>query len=268
MNQSDTTSTTQQTSYPDWFNAAATANTLPHMQPQKNMIAGLNEDQLMAGNLARQGARNANSGPDYASAIMSAGGPVSGEDAMALANPFLQSVGRDTVNSMRSERDNSSAQIGARNANAVAFGGSGAALERAQLDRGYGENVGRTINSILGQGYDRGMQLAEGNANREMSAAVGANSAANDTQSRQRYALQDLLGYGNMAQGQAQKQLDIPWTAMQRYQSLQPGAQVSTQPDTSPGWLQQLLGVGLSLAGMPVDAGGSVGGNWLAGLGK
>lgn len=268
MGKNDTISTTQKTQFPQWYEAAATANTLPFAQPQKNMVAGLTEDQLMAGNLARQGARNAYSGTDYASQILGAGAPISGNDAMKLANPYLQSIGRDTIDAMRRERDNTDAQIGARNANSIAFGGSGAALERAQLNRGYGENVGSTINSLLGQGYDRGMQLAEGNANRGMTAAIGANTAANDTQNRQRYALQDLLGFGNMAQTQAQKQLDIPYTALQRYASLVPGSQVTTEPDNSPGWLQQILGVGLTLAGMPTAGGGSAGGNWLSGLGK
>ena len=252
-----TSTTATQTSYPDWFSAAATANTLPFMQPQKNMIAGMNEDQMMAGNLARQGAANAYNGTDYASQIAGAGdgytpAQVTGQDALDLANPFYQSVGRDTINTMRDERDNAGAAIGARNANLVAFGGSGAALERAQLERGFNDNAGKAVNSIMAQGYDRGADLASQNAQmrnqagqfnsqQKLASLIGANSAANDTQNRQRSALQDLLGFGNQSQEQAQRQLDIPWTAMQRYMSLQPGAQTTSTPQMmNP--LESLLG--------------------------
>jgi len=284
MSQPSTTSTTQSVQFPDWFSAAATANTLPFMQPQKNMTAGLTEDQLRAGNLARQGARTAYSGNDYASRIADAGqgyqaAKVTGQDAVELMNPYLDSVGRDTLNALRREHGNTAAEIGARTASGVAFGGSGGAIERAQLNRSHGEQVGSTISNLLSSGYDRGAQLASENAQMEnnarqfnssqnLAALLGANTAANDTQSRQRYAMQDLLGYGNMVQGQAQRVLDQPYTAMQRYAGLMPGAQVNTQPNNSPGFLQQLLGVGLSVAGMPITGGGSLAGNFLGGLGR
>lgn len=241
--------TTQSVNFPDWYQAAATANTAPWMTPSAGMVAGMNDDQMMAGNLTRQNAQNAYSGTDYAGKIMEAGGAVTGQDALDLANPFYKSVGRDTIDTMRRERDNASAQIGARNANAVAFGGSGSALERAQLNRNHLDQSGKAINTILAQGYDRGMSAAQQNAQRQMQAAQAASGVSRGQFADRRNAASDLLGYGGFTQAQAQQALDIPYLALQRYQSLLPGSQTSTQPIT---WnpLETLLGAGLGAAGI------------------
>ena len=126
-----------------------------------------------------------NFGRDYSADIASAGGGytpqiVSGDQILEGMNPYLEGVGQDTIDTMRRERDNTDAQIGARHASATAFGGSGAVLERAQLNRGYGENVGKAINQIQAQGYDNSTNLALSNAQMQNEAArFGANNALN-----------------------------------------------------------------------------------------
>ena len=138
----------------------------------------------------------ANTGYDYSKEIADAGGgytahTVSGEQILDGMNPFLDSVGQDVVSTMRRERDNTDAQIGARHASAVAFGGSGPALERAQLNRAYNDNVGKAINTIKAQGYDKSTDLAlananmlnqaeQFNANQGLNAKIAANQAVND----------------------------------------------------------------------------------------
>jgi hypothetical protein len=244
-----TSTTTQQTQYPDWYQAAATGMTAPFMTPGKSMVAGMTEDQLMSGNLTRDLAQKQAGGTDYAGAIMSAGGAVSGDDIRDQMNPYLKDVGRTVLTDMRGEKNIANAQIGARNANSVAFGGSGAALERGQIERGYGQNVGRAITDIMSGGWDRASQMANANADRRMNAAVAAGSANSNQYNNQRQSIQDLMGYGTFTQAQAQQGLDIPYLAAQRYQSLVPGAQTSSQPIT---WnpLESLLGLGLGAAGI------------------
>ncbi|MCZ4270888.1 hypothetical protein [Maritalea porphyrae] len=131
-----------------------------------------------------------NTGHDYTSEIAAAGGgytpstaqahTVDGEQIIEGMNPYLEGVGRDTINTMRRERDNTDAKIGARHASAVAFGGSGSALERAQLNRGYGENVGKAINGIMAQGYDNSTNLALNNAQMKNQADLANAQMANE----------------------------------------------------------------------------------------
>lgn len=158
--------TTQQVTYPDFVTdaqknimTAAGGIAQPHIQPQQYSVAGQNEDQFKAAELARQSAMGAFN-TDYSGQIAKAGqngytpaqigfgglgynaSQITGDGIKSLMNPYLESVGRSTLSNMRRERDATDAQIGARAANTAAFGGSGAALERAQLNRGYGEQVG------------------------------------------------------------------------------------------------------------------------------
>lgn len=286
MSKSDTTTTTQKTEYPEWVENAQKAlgmaglgMVMPFMQSPQYQVAGMTEDQLMAGNLARQSARGAFDN-DFSSRILGAGGgyeaaKVTGEDALELANPFYESVGRDTLNTMRREHDNNQAAVGARHAARRAMGGSGEAIERHLGNRALNENMTSTINDLKAQGYDRGMANALANAQMEnearqfnsgqgLAAAIAADNAYGNNFNRQQTALSTLLGYGDRTQAQAQRNLDIPWDSLQRGMSLIPGiggTTTSTQPDTSPSWLQTLLGAGLAIGGMPVAGGGSLLGN-------
>ena len=184
---------TQSTSFPDYVTdaqrgliTAAGGLATPFIKPSTSALAGQNADQQKAAELARTQAMGAFN-TDYSAPISRAGGgfraaqlgnpaqmeaaqldgpaqmeayEVSSEDIRGEMNPFLESVGKQTLADMRREKMATDAQIGARSASGVAFGGSGPALQRAQLDRAYGEQVGSTINGLMAQGYDRATAIA------------------------------------------------------------------------------------------------------------
>lgn len=223
--------------------------TLPFAsQMPKHTVAGMTEDQLMGGNLARRSAMQAFN-TDYSGRIMDAGGgydaaQITGDGIKSLLNPYLQSVGKGTLAEMRREKMANDAEIGARNASSVAFGGSGPAIERGQLNRAHGESVGRTIQSLLSGGWDRASNLAAQNAQMKnnarqfsagqgLNAAIGAQNAFNSNITNQQDTLRTLLNYGTFQQNQAQRSLDAPWNNLQKFMSLFPreqGTSVQSQP--------------------------------------
>lgn len=293
MKKGESTST-QSTSFPDYVTdaqkgliTAAGGLATPFVKPSEFALAGQNADQQKAAELARTQAMGAFN-TDYSSKIANAGGgfqaaqlggpaqmeayKVTGEDIQGQMNPFLQTVGRQTLADMRREKTATDAQIGARNASGVAFGGSGAALQRAQLDRGYGEQVGSTINGLMAQGYDRATALAMQNAGAEnaarqgnvnatnqfsqmnfgaensarssnaqsgLAAQIAANGAANSTFERQQAALQQLLGIGNQNQQFAQAGIDVPWTQLNKAAAFLPGVG-STTTSSQPNYINPL----------------------------
>jgi hypothetical protein len=292
---------TQSTSFPDYVTnaqkgliTAAGGLATPFIKPSNAALAGQNADQQKAAELARQqamGAFNtdysskiANSGSGYSAAQL--GGPatytpyeITGEDIQKEMNPYLQTVGRQTLAEMNREKTAMDARIGARAASGVAFGGSGPALERAQLNRSYGEQVGGTINDLMSQGYDRATAIAlqkaamknaaeQSNVNaanqfstlnfgadnaaraagaqQGLAANIAANSAANSTFERQQAALQQLLSIGNQNQQFAQAGIDIPWTQLNKVAAFLPGVG-ATQTTSTPQYfnpLEAIMGVG------------------------
>lgn len=117
-------------------------------------------------------------------------------------------------------------------------------------------------------GYDQ--QAAMYNAGIPMERARMEDALRTSDMARQQSAMQGLLGMGNQQQLFAQSVLDTPWTALSRYASLVPqvynssGTATSTQPDNSPGFLQSLLGAGLTVGTAGTTGGGSLLGNWLS----
>ena len=260
---------TQTTSFPQYVEdaqrgliTAAGGMATPFIQPPNSALAGQNADQMKAAELARQQAAGAFS-TDYSKSIAKAGETgyspyqITGEDIQNEMNPYLQSVGRQTLADLRREKTATDAQIGARAASGVAFGGSGPALQRAQLDRTHGEQVGSTINSLLAQGYDRATAIAmqkaaaenaarASNSQMGLASQIAANSAANSTFERQQAALQQLMGIGNQNQQFAQAGIDIPWTQLNKVAAFLPGVG-STQTNAQPNYfnpLEALMGVG------------------------
>lgn len=186
--------------------------------------------------------------PNYAQSIMDAGNPVTGAAIKDGMNPFMDTVGRQVLTDMQREKDDASAQIGARSANAVAFGGSGPALERAQLERSHGQNVERAMTSLLSSGYDRAQALAEGNANRRLSASTAASSAATDAYNRRMGAVDSLLRYGTLEQAQEQAKADRIRSLIDWYGSAipQPGGSTSQTDPLYFNPIETILGIGLT----------------------
>lgn len=213
-----------------------------------------------------------------------------GTDYQEFMNPYLDDVGRDVVDSLRREYDNNSAKMAAKAASSVAFGGSGDQIGQAQLARGFNQDAASTVNQLMSQGFDRATSLADRNVDREQQARqLNANNALSraatnagnslaagglygqlygDDFNRARLTLADLLDTGGVQQQFAQGAIDAPYEALQRLAGYIPGVydQVTTgtQPDNSPSTLQQLLGLGLTIGGMPTAGGGSLLGSWLS----
>lgn len=293
-----TQQTTSATSFPSWMTDSQNNlhdRTREYFNGQvKNGgfdVTDLTGNQQMAGQLIN-GMANGNGG-DFSQQILAAGkgydpsmasaSMVGGSEIQSLVNPYLDSVGRDTLDAMGRERANTDAQIGARNASATAFGGSGAALERAQLNRGYGEQVSSTINNLMAQGYDQATSIAMANADRAtnvnlanaqagntaaqfgaaqgLSAATSAGNSANSAFNNKLGAVGSLLNYGGLEQSQNQAESDRMKSLLSWYSGQIPGVNgttVQTAPDNSPNFLQQLLGGALTVGGMATGGGSSI----------
>jgi len=193
-----------------------------------------------------------------------------GTDYQEFMNPYLETVLQPATDELQRQTENARAGLGARAAAAGSYGGSRGALQDAQLDRSLQETGSRLVADTMARGYDTASGLAEGNTNREQqmnmqnanNAMQGANtmisgagmldSLLNSDFSRSRNVINDLLGSGAFQQADMQTQLDDPLEALARFYGYVPqvynSTQTGTQPDNSPNFLTQLLGVGGKLA--------------------
>lgn len=247
--------------FPQGLAGIAFGQNAGHLTPAANPIAGFTPDQLQGMDYARR----------FAMDQFDGGGAdrMTGESYKEFMNPYLDTVGRTAVDGMRREHENNLARSGARAANTVAFGGSGAALDRAQMARGMNEAVPQVLSQIMAGGFDRATDAAM--RSRQLNESMDAARSG-----RQMSAIQGLLGSGGLQQDLAQRSLDLPYESLMRIAQFLPGiydqsssywsSQDATSPDNSPGLFQQLLGGGLTLAGLGTSGGGTVGGDWLSKL--
>jgi len=278
---------------------SAAGMTNPFLQTPAYAVAGMNPDQIKAFDLARQMAQGAFTGsatgvPTGATmtAATSGGAQLGGTDYQAFLNPFINGVVDQAAGKARKELRQTEADIGAKYAAAGAFGGGREVLARGKAQDNFDENLQATTAQLLAQGFDTAtatamantqlkQQTAENNAGRQqeanaanlgygLQAAQVAEAMRNGQTDRQNSALQALLGTGNQQQLFAQSALDSPWTALQRLLAATPqvynttGVQTGTQPDNSPSFLQQALGLGASVLGAGVSGGGTVAGSLLS----
>lgn len=258
------------------------------LQPTQQGIAGFNPDQQKGFDMLRGTALQY--GTDNASGLVGGLADRSQATAAQLApneiapfiNPFLDQVGRRTLDGMRREYRNADAMLAARDANTAAFGGSGGAIARGQAARGYNTAVGDTISGLMAQGYDRAMapamsnaqmrqQANMANASNAINAATAASNIMTADQGRQLSAIGGLLSGGQAQQDLVQRQLDLPHQALQRLAALIPGVydvntwqttdRTDTTPDNSPSPFSQLLGLGSSILGGKTADGGTVAGS-------
>ncbi|MBB3997189.1 hypothetical protein [Aureimonas pseudogalii] len=155
------------------------------------------------------------------------------------------------------------------------------AMANTQMRQQTGESNAARQQQAAQADADRRQQVALTNAGYQqdassanlgygLQAAQVAEAMRNGQTDRQNSALQALLGTGNQQQLFAQSALDSPWTALQRLLAATPqvynttGTATGTQPDNSPGFLQQVLGVGGSILGAAMPGGGSLGGSLIS----
>ena len=169
---------------------------------------------------------------------------VSGEDVSGLLNPYLRNVMGTATDAGRREYMNADAGLQAKYAAGQALGGSGEALARGQLARGFAADSQNLAAKTMAEGYDNAQRLAMANASMEQQARSANQGAQNafasqnlDTwlktpqinsqlmdaqQRRELTAAQAILSGGNQQQQFAQGILNTPWEALARLQGLTP----------------------------------------------
>jgi hypothetical protein len=295
-----TTTEQSQTSYPQWSQDAQQNTYGVGKGMMENFLrnpqyatAGFSTDQLKGFDLARDSARQVYTAPQLSApgspdltAAMSSAAQVTPGAIQAGMNPYLDSVGKTTLDALRREHLNNDAMIAAKYAAQGGTGGSGAAIARGQAARGYNETVASTIAQLQSAGYDKATALALANSQMQQQTGLANQSAENvmrttgadyglkatqvDDQlrntllARQQAAQQGIMQGGTQQQQQAQTTLNTPWTMLQMLMGLTP-QQVNSQTygtkETEGGgtsMFQSLLGAGTTLLGAKTAGGGSI----------
>lgn len=117
---------------------------------------------------------------------------IDGQGIRDLLSPYTQDVVDVTNANLRRQYGQTAAGMGAQAAAAGSFGGSRAALQAAQLDRSFGEQVASNTASQMASGWDKAAQLASTNTSLRQQTELANQSAANT-------AAQFLAGAKNSA---------------------------------------------------------------------
>lgn len=277
--------------------------TSPFLQMGQNALAGFTPDQLagfdMARNIASQ--RNDNSYKWFQGARDYVGdatyrpfeaAQVNPADVQGFMNPFITGVVDTTRKAMDSQWRDQDAALAGKYASANAFGGSGEALARGTLAKGFGENLATTTAQLMAQGYSQAQAAALANAQMQQQANqtnASAAAASEDTRrargmqglqmgseletqdlQRQLLGLQTLLSSGDAQQGQVQRSLDVPWTMLQLLSGMTPQDQSMTsqsQKKTESSGGGSILSGLTGLLSLPMGGGMSLGGSLFGSLG-
>jgi hypothetical protein len=229
---------TSQQSFPQWTQDAqqntfqmGTGMLTNFLRNPKYSVAGFTPDALKGFDLARDTARTAyTGGPTQAPNANTLNvANVTGADIQGGMNPFLETVGNRAIDAQRREYANTDAALASKYAAAGAMGGSGEAIARGQAARGFAQGAGDLMAQLMAQGYDKATALALANqqaqgqnAGRAMQSAGLQDQFRTTQQAREMSALNQLLQGAGAQQGQAQRSLDVPWTALERLLALTP----------------------------------------------
>lgn len=148
-------------------------------------VAGLNTDQLLAGDLLRkltasqftQGGipaydvmgmgknwQNQTSAPGAMAAQLKPG------DIQPFMNPFISASLNPTLDKLKQTYGDTQAKIGGDAAAAHMFGGSREAVQRSLLNRDYLNTTAKTTGDMMAAGFDKASGLASGNTDRQQQA--------------------------------------------------------------------------------------------------
>jgi hypothetical protein len=213
-------------------------------------------------------------------------------DYQQFMNPYVQSVVDPMMASLRNNAAQQKADVNAHAAAAGSFGGSRAALQNAQIDRGVNEQLAQVVPALYSQAYNSAQGLAGQNTQFQQQAnmqnagnalqAYGLqNTLQNSDLDRQLSAISALIGGGQQQQALAQKSLDVPFDKATWLASLIPSvydatsylneSSKGTKPDNSPSTGQSLLGLAGTILGGKTSSGdktGTVAGDLLGQLFK
>lgn len=161
-------------------------------------VAGLNTDQLLAGDLTRRLAMDTfNTGGIPAYDVFGMGknwqSQVSGPSAMAaqlrpgdiqpFMNPYISASLNPTLDRLKQTYGDTQAKIGADAAASHMFGGSREAVQRSLLNRDYMNTAAKTTGDMLAAGFDKASGLASQNTDRQQQANMtNANLAQQNNQ--------------------------------------------------------------------------------------
>lgn len=117
--------------------------------------------------------------PSGYEARMATAQQIDGEGIRALLNPYTQDVVDTSNATLRRNYGQTAAGLGAQAAAAGSFGGSRAALQAAQLDRSFGEQVASNTAGLMSSGYDKAAGLASTNTQLRQQTEFANQAAAN-----------------------------------------------------------------------------------------
>ena len=263
--------------------------TLPYAGNMPNYtLAGFTPDTEMAFDLARNNAQQAYTnnplqvkdfGNTHADAASATAAQLGQGDISQFFNPFQKDVVGTTTQQLQEANDRQLAQIRGRQAAEGAYGGNRGALEESEQNRNFGNTLAQTTAGLNDQGWKDAANLGMGNAQMRQQTGLQnagwqqqanlfnaqqpiqtalAQNTINQTDWQQKLqALQGLLGTGGMQQEQAQKALNVPYTALDIFRGVVPGnvgsQGTSTQPIYGPTGMQTALGIGTLGAGILSD---------------
>lgn len=184
---------------------------------------------------------------------------ISGNDALALGNPFREAMTRVAIDNIDDDRRKREADIASRSARRGAFGGSGEALSQYMNDKEAGDRVDEAATKLAYDSYNVGSGLAQQNANlttqaqdRFINTVFG--NANND---RQAYSTADALQNSFFNRGMQADQFDM--NAMNVADGLEGNyidrniGVLSAAQGLDRGYLNNTTGVGSTVYGMGND---------------
>jgi hypothetical protein len=230
-------------------------------QAPKSMTAGFTPDQLQAFGLSRNLARSAfATGLPLSRTPQATAAQLTHSDIARFRNPYENQVVQATLGDMERQHGENLVAARARMAAGGAFGGSRQAIMESQMERDFGDTAARTVADLRRQGFETAANLGMGNVQLRQQAAMLnpaltlqaaglRNNLLNDQQTRRLQAVMNLSGMGGLQQNLAQRQIDVPWTVLERMRSITPGATggttTTTQPLNQPSPLQTALSLGV-----------------------
>lgn len=184
---------------------------------------------------------------------------ISGNDALALGNPFREAMTRVAIDNIDDDRMKREADIGARAARRGAFGGSGEALSHYMNDKNAGERIDDAVTKMAYDSYNVGSGLAQQNASLATQAQdrfinTAFQNAQND---RQAYSTADALQNSYFNRGMAADNFDMQ--AMQVADGLEGNyidrnlGILGTAQDLDRGYLANTTGAAGTVYGMGND---------------
>lgn len=323
MSKSANKTTTEAQTPPTWATnfqlgglSSAMSAISPYLTPGYGQ-AGLTPDEQTAFGMIRQNAAAPPSvawnpaqaatvaGAPTAQAAQGTAAQLGANEYQQFLNPYTQDVVGTTLSQMRDQQAQNLNDIRARAAAAHSFAGSGsrAALQSAQSEKNFGQQVASTVAQLMSAGYDKATANAMANAQlrqqtglantgyqqqanltnaqlqqtRDLAQAgyeqqanlfnsTGATNAAQANIGYQQNALAQLLGIGQLQQQQTQAGLSQPLTAATTLAGILPQGVGSNKTTVAPSTSPSTLQTILGLAG---TVGGSVlGGPMGAGIGS